>query len=94
MTTLANIPSNATPPAWVAPDATPDYSLLCDGVLSWERLVSAAVWVDRVDTVADAGVQPGPDRIHVDCPEAGVDAAAARSLAAELLAAAELATRD
>jgi hypothetical protein len=77
----------------VSPVPAPDSSLLGDGgggIYSWERIVSAAVWIAREDRIEDGRMLPGEATIHVDHQDA-LDAVGARRLAAELVAAAELA---
>jgi len=81
-------------PPWCEPGTRPDRSLVSDGgggTLSWERIISAAVWAAREDRIEDGRMLPGETTIHVDHQNA-LDPAAARRLAAELLAAAELVT--
>jgi hypothetical protein len=48
--------STLTPPVWVTPDTQPECLRLADGglVFTWQRHVSAAVWIGRVDRAATA----------------------------------------
>lgn len=83
-------PIAIVPPAWGEPGALPDWTFQNDGFCSWERLISATVWIAREDTIEGGRALAGPSTIHIDC-QAPLDTAAARSRAAELVAAAELA---
>jgi hypothetical protein len=79
-------------PPWCEPGTRPDCSLLSEGgagTYSWERIVSAAVCIACEDRIEDGRMLPGEATIHVDDQDA-LDPVAARRLAAELLAAAEL----
>jgi hypothetical protein len=82
-------------PPWCEHGTRPDCSLLSEGgggIYSWERIVSAAVRIAREDRIEDGRLLPGEATIHVDHQDP-LDPVAALRLAAELLAAAELAAR-
>ena len=82
-------------PPWCEHGTRPDCSLLSEsggGIYAWVRIVSAAVWIAREDRIDDGRMLPGKATIHVDHQDP-LDTVAARRLAAELLAAAELADR-
>jgi hypothetical protein len=82
-------------PPWCEHGTRPDRSLLGEGgggIYSWERIVSAAVRIAREDRIEDGRLLPGEATIHVDHQDP-LDPVAALRLAAELLAAAELAAR-
>ena len=94
----ADIGPVAVRPPWCNPGAAPEWTILGDDslIVSWERIMSEAVWVSREDAVEDGRVVPGVTRIHVEIREGieGIDPASARRLAAELLAAADLAEQE
>ena len=88
----AMIPEYAVPTgtagAW-----TEAWTRLADGSLAhlFEFIVSRRVWVAREDRVGgNALTVPGSTRVYIENCQDGIDGSSARSLAAELLATAEL----
>lgn len=82
-------------PPWCVPGAQPSWDSLTDdgtGVLTWIRDVGAGVWIAADDTIDEGGQWVrSPSVIRLDEPPIdGLDAAAARRLAADLLNAADL----
>jgi hypothetical protein len=85
--------TSLTPPAWIEPDSPPRWLRLDDGrmVASWERVVSAAVWIAREDDLSpDGQTLPGDTTIHVEQGLDGMTPDAVRELATALLDAAWL----
>ena len=86
-----------TPPAWTLPGAQPNWdSLTEDGasVLGWTRDIGDQVWIDAEDTIQEGQWVRSPATIgYCEPPRDGLDAAGARRLAAELLAAADVLDR-
>ena len=86
--------SVTTAPAWHEPDSPPRWLRLTDGrlVATWERILSAAAWIARWDDIDQSSgrIRPGETTISIDAGHTVVnlDAAGARRLAVELLAAA------
>lgn len=81
-------------PDWIEPDAAARWLRLADSrtVITWERIVSAAVWLAREDSIyADGRSVAGPTTIHVGEPQDGLTLTEAAELAADLLTATELA---
>jgi hypothetical protein len=81
-----------TAPAWCEPGARPGWDrLAADGssILSWSRDVGS-VWIGCYDRIEDGEWVRSPALIYGELPADGLDAAGARRLAAELLAAADL----
>jgi hypothetical protein len=95
MSIHTNTTAALVPPWWCEHGTRPDCSLLSEGgggIYGWERIVSAAVRIAREDRIEDGRMLPGEATIRVD-HQGPLDTVAARRLAAELLAAAELADR-
>jgi hypothetical protein len=85
-----------TPPAWCEPGARPDQSSvrMVDGapIAAWERCLGD-VWVYCHDTEENGRmVRSAPRIAYNDPPADGLDAAGARQLARELMAAANTLT--
>jgi hypothetical protein len=81
-----------TPPSWCEPDARPDRSSvrMVDGapIAAWERCLGD-VWVYCYDTEENGRMVRSAARIaYTDPPADGLDAAQARQLGRELMAAA------
>jgi len=94
--TIDNPDFGPTPPPWCQPGAKPDWELTPDGagILDWCRDVGG-VWIARADRIDENG-EWTHDRGAIyfsEAPRHGLTAAAARQLAAELLAAADLLDR-
>jgi hypothetical protein len=82
-----------TPPPWTLPGAQPTWDSLTEGgatVLSWTRDIGDQVWIAADTMIEDGRWVRGPTliRFHPDAAGIGMDAAGARRLAGELLAAA------
>jgi len=83
-----------TPPAWCEPGTKPDWNSLTPdgaGILDWTRDIGQ-VWIagaDRIDENGEWTHDVGAIYFS-EAPRHGLTAAAARQLAAELLAAADL----
>jgi|SRR5271166_421226 len=78
-----------TPPPWTLPGARPSWDSLTDDdttILSWVRDVGG-VWIASEDTIKDGQWVRSPAVIRFSQPD-GLDAAAARQLAAQLISAA------
>jgi len=84
--------SAMTSPTWATMPA--ELLTLADGrsVYSWERTLSADVWIAREDRIeSDGSTTAGTATVHAVSTPEGLDLDAARKLAADLLAAVELA---
>jgi hypothetical protein len=80
-------------PDWMDPDSPPRWLRLADGrtVITWERVVSATVWLAREDGIGTDGRSvAGPTTIHVAEHQDGLTP----TEAAELVDAAALAVRS
>ena len=95
-TNFTDIGPAAPAPAWCEPGTQPTFdSLTADGapLAGWTRDVGANVWIACDDTIEDGRWVRSRSAIHYSEEPGlgdGIDAAAARRLAAELLNAADI----
>jgi hypothetical protein len=93
--TADNIPDiGPAPPAWALPGARPGWDSVADadgaGILDWVRDIGQ-VWICCSDSIDENGEWVRtPARIGFCEPRDGLDAAGARRLAGDLLAAADI----